>query len=208
VQRSATIFAFVLLFGALTAVLLFEGSREIDRPSAAEAFFEKYQERAPSSYSTGRIVVENVGPGSKMTIDMTFDTRQGLMYATTDLNGERVDTRTLSVPPQFAGAEIKPRGVEGGFSDSFEQEPYSVQFRADPRAKTLGARQLVVEFAAREPHLTSLTQLLMIDAATYELIFAESSWGSWDAREQRWNVQQSRVLSNLNEPVEIEAMPR
>jgi hypothetical protein len=207
VQRSATIFAFVLLFGALTAVLLFAASREVDRPRAAEPFFAKYQQRAPLTYSTGRIVVENVGPGSRMTIEMTFDTRRRLMYATTDLNGERVDARTLSVPPQFSGAEIKLRSAEGDPGDSFEHEPYSVRFRVDPRAKALGARQLIVEFAAREQHLTSLTQLLMIDADTYELIFAESSWGSWDAKEQRWNVQQTRVLSDLNEPVEIEVMP-
>jgi hypothetical protein len=212
VQRSATTFAFVLLFGALTAVLLFEGSRELDRPTPAEAFFEKYQQRSPLGYyQSGHIEVRLTSDGVTTTSSADFSLIDGEVEATSTTlapSGGRDTPYTGILKPglYYIGAQTR-LPVRTVPSSAWDIEPQSIRFRDDPRAAGLGARQLVVEFASRQPTMSPLTQLLMIDADSYKLLFAESSWGLWDPERREWVYQQTRVLSHLDEPGPRESSP-
>lgn len=214
-QRAAATLAFLTLFGALTAVLLFAASRDVDHPTAAEAFFAKYQQRAPALYASGHIDMQTFDAGGRTVTNVEFDTNSGRVYSVTYENGVRTKERLM--PPSGSTAPVQVRlmaaeadikattaGIDLVHAD-WELEPASVRFRNDPRAVALGARQLIIEFRSRQPNLTDLTQLLTIDAESYKLIFAESTWGKWDPERRDWAYQQTRRLSNINEPVTIPA---
>jgi hypothetical protein len=210
--RPATL-AFALLFGALTAVLLFEGSREVDRPSAAAAFFEKYQRRSPLGYyQSGHIEVRLTSEGVTTTSSADFSLIDDELEATSTTlapAGQGRDTPYTGILKPglyYIGAETR-LPVRTVPSSAWDIEPQSIRFRDDPRAAGLGARQLVVEFASLQPNMSPLTQLLMIDADSYKLLFAESSWGLWDPQRREWVYQQTRVLSHLDEPGSRENSP-
>jgi hypothetical protein len=212
VQRSATILGFVLLFGVLAALLVFARSREVERPTAAEAFFEKYQQRSPYGYyRSGHIEVELTSQGTTTTSSADFAFVDGELKATsTSLtpSGRGKDTATTGILKPgmyYIGAETR-LPVRNIPLNAWSIEPQSIRFREDPRAKALGARQLIVEFPARQQNLTPLTQLLTIDAESYRLLFAESSWGLWDSQRRVWVYQQTRTLSHLNEPLQPESL--
>jgi hypothetical protein len=216
VQRSGAIPGFVLLFGVLAALLVFAGTRGVEHPTAAEAFFAKYQQRAPLAWDSGRVDYEALSNGERTVTTSLFDDTSGRLYAVTYVDGKRTGEKpyppagsNAAVHAGFIGTEVKLSAASVGVDESKSDwgiVPDSIRFRDDPRARALGAKQLVVEFASQKANQTNLTQLLMIDAKTYKLVYAETSWGAWDPERQTWAVQTFRRLTRLNEPVDIPAL--
>jgi hypothetical protein len=216
-QRYGAALAFLLTITALTGVLVFAGSADVDRPTAAEAFFAKYQQRAPLTWKTGHQDAElfTTDDPAKRTASIDFDTERGAVYQRNYVDG-RLTTQNLTtrdartggkVQFSFFRAEVKlaQPGLSDGPMERWDREPSSVRFRDDPRATELGARQLILEFPSLSDYETQLTQVLTIDPDSYRLLLAESSWGGWDREARTWRYRTLVTLSRLNEPVDIPA---
>lgn len=207
-QRASATLAFVLLFSVLTGVLVVAAATVKEHRSPAEAMYDEYLLRVPDSYRSGRLHIELETLDERIVADTTFDDQRGIMHIVSQSSKRGREERLLTGQIDYLAAEAgyglmlgEPRRADN--ADDWRLEPGRIRFREDPRAKALGAVQLIVQFPAAKADVTELVQLLTIDPQTYELLFVESSYGLWDTASRTWVTKTFRAIYDIDKPVTI-----